>query len=100
MIKDALRQALRRLGYVVQRVGGPMDRCTMDGAFRALVRREHAFKTVIDVGAASLGVQIGRPAPQLARVIEQNQHGAISDLRADPFWQQAQETLRGRVPSV
>jgi len=53
MIKDLLRRALRRLGLVVQRVGGPMDRCTMEGAFRALARRGHALRTVVDIGASN-----------------------------------------------
>ena len=53
MIKDTLHQALRRLGYVVRRACGPMDRRTMDRAFGALVRRGRTFKTVIDIGASN-----------------------------------------------
>ena len=43
-IKKMLRKLLRNLGYRIHRVGGPLDRCTMDGAFRALkARKPEAF---------------------------------------------------------
>ena len=43
ILKAKIRKLLLSLGYKLVRVGGPLDRCTMDGAFRALVRRKHAF---------------------------------------------------------
>jgi len=51
--KKSLRRLLQRLGYKLVRVGGPLDRCTMDGAFRALARRKHPFGTVVDIGASN-----------------------------------------------
>lgn len=51
--KTFLKGMLRTIGLVVSRAGGPADRCTMDGAFRALARRAHAFETVVDIGASN-----------------------------------------------
>lgn len=51
-MKNAIKRALRRLGWVVSRAGGSADRATMEGAFRALKARGHAFATVIDIGAS------------------------------------------------
>lgn len=53
MIKAGIKKLLRNLGIHVSRVGGPADRATMEGAFRALARRRHGFRTVIDVGASN-----------------------------------------------
>jgi len=53
MIKSAIKKLLRGLGLHVSRSGGPADRATMEGAFRALVRRQHNFGTVIDIGASN-----------------------------------------------
>jgi len=53
ILKAKIRKLFLSLGYKLVRVGGPLDRCTMDGAFRALVRRKHAFRTVIDIGASN-----------------------------------------------
>lgn len=53
MIKSTARRFLRTLGYSVTRVGSPADRATMEGAFRALARRKHAFRTVVDIGASN-----------------------------------------------
>lgn len=53
MIKAGIKKFLRNLGVHVSRVGGPADRATMEGAFRALTRRGHAFKTAIDIGASN-----------------------------------------------
>ena len=51
--KALVKSILRAAGVVVSGVGSPADRCTMDGAFRALARRRHAFKTVVDIGASN-----------------------------------------------
>lgn len=53
MIKRAIKKVARHLGLHVSRVGGPADRATMEGAFRAMVRRGHAFKSAIDIGASN-----------------------------------------------
>jgi FkbM family methyltransferase len=44
---------LRRLGYRLVRSDPRPQRCTMDGAFRALKARGHAFNTVVDIGAST-----------------------------------------------
>ena len=51
--KKQVRRLLRGLGYKIYRAGGPLDRSTMDGAFRALVKRKHAIGTVVDIGASN-----------------------------------------------
>lgn len=48
-----IKRALRALGVHIARVGSPGDRCTMEGAFRALAARKHTFRTVIDIGASN-----------------------------------------------
>lgn len=53
MIKAGIKKLMRHLGIHVSRVGGPADRATMEGAFRALVRRGHKVETVIDIGASN-----------------------------------------------
>jgi FkbM family methyltransferase len=52
-IKRNLRRLAFALGYRIHRVGGPLDRSTMDGAFRALKARGHAPRTVVDIGASN-----------------------------------------------
>jgi FkbM family methyltransferase len=52
-IKSVVKMLFRSLGYTVKRLDNPADRATMEGAFRALVHRKHAFKTVIDIGASN-----------------------------------------------
>lgn len=52
-IKAAIKRALRAAGYVINPVGSPADRSTMEGAFRALHKRGHRFGTVIDIGASN-----------------------------------------------
>jgi FkbM family methyltransferase len=51
--KKQARRLLRGLGYKIYRAGGPLDRSTMDGAFRALVTRKHTIGTVVDIGASN-----------------------------------------------
>lgn len=51
--KKRIRKLLLALGYKIYRAGGPLDRATMDGAFRALARRGHAIGTVVDIGASN-----------------------------------------------
>jgi len=53
MIKAGIKKLLRGLGLHVARAGGPADRATMEGAFRALVRRGHKIGTVVDIGASN-----------------------------------------------
>lgn len=53
MIKAGIKKLMRHLGIHVSRVGGSADRATMEGAFRALVRRGHKVETVIDIGASN-----------------------------------------------
>jgi FkbM family methyltransferase len=48
-----IKVLLRRLGYSISRVEGAGGRVTMDDAFRGLVRRQHKFNTVIDIGASN-----------------------------------------------
>jgi FkbM family methyltransferase len=52
-MKKHIRKLLLGLGYKIYRSGGPLDRSTMDGAFRALVGRQHSIGTVIDIGASN-----------------------------------------------
>lgn len=52
-LKRIVRGWILALGYRIHRVGGPLDRSTMDGAFRALVKRKHAIGTVVDIGASN-----------------------------------------------
>ena len=52
-IKASILRLLRRLGFYVTRAGGPAERTTMEGAFRALAARRHGFRTVIDIGASN-----------------------------------------------
>jgi FkbM family methyltransferase len=56
-VSDAMKKHLRKLllglGYKIYRAGGPLDRSTMDGAFRALVKRAHRIATVVDIGASN-----------------------------------------------
>ena len=56
-VSDAMKKHIRRLllglGYKIYRAGGPLDRSTMDGAFRALANRKHPIGTVIDIGASN-----------------------------------------------
>ena len=56
-VSDAMKKQIRRLllglGYKIYRAGGPLDRSTMDGAFRALASRKHPIGTVIDIGASN-----------------------------------------------
>jgi len=40
------------LGYDLAPLAGPMQRCTMDGAMRAMHSRGHGFRTVVDIGAS------------------------------------------------
>ena len=51
-LKKLIRSVFRDLGYKLVRVGGPLDRCTMNGAFRAVAGRKHFFRTVVDIGAS------------------------------------------------
>jgi FkbM family methyltransferase len=53
IIKSGIKKLFRSLSLNISRPGGPSDRATMDGAFRALVGRKHAFKAVIDIGASN-----------------------------------------------
>lgn len=50
--KAIVRKGLQALGYELLPLGSPMHRCTMEGALRALQRRGHTFRTVVDVGAS------------------------------------------------
>jgi len=52
-IKTLIHRVVGRLGYRIIRADTPTDRVTMDGAFRALKARGHAFKTVVDIGAST-----------------------------------------------
>lgn len=51
--KKILQRLLGSVGLRLVRADGPATRSTMDGAFRALVRRNHGFRTVVDVGASN-----------------------------------------------
>src|SRR5713226_4686341 len=51
--KAIIRRGLLALGYKIVRAGGAADRGSMEGAFRALQARKHAFNTVIDIGASN-----------------------------------------------
>lgn len=53
MIKAGIKKFLRGIGLHVARAGGPADRATMEGAFRALMRRGHRIGTVVDIGASN-----------------------------------------------
>jgi FkbM family methyltransferase len=44
---------LRRLGYRLVHLDGERERCTMEGAFRALKARGPGFNTVVDIGAST-----------------------------------------------
>jgi FkbM family methyltransferase len=52
-IKAVVKKAARAAGYNISRTDRPKDRSTMDGAFRAIKARGHAFNTVIDIGASN-----------------------------------------------
>jgi FkbM family methyltransferase len=52
-IKVAVKKAAHAAGYDISRTDRPEDRATMDGAFRAMKARGHAFNTVIDIGASN-----------------------------------------------
>ena len=52
-VKAILHRIVGRLGYRIIRVDASTDRGTMQGAFRALKARGHAFKAVIDIGAST-----------------------------------------------
>jgi FkbM family methyltransferase len=52
-IKALIHRVVGRLGYRIVRADSPPERGTMDGAFRALKARGHAFKTVVDIGAST-----------------------------------------------
>jgi hypothetical protein len=52
-IKAIVQALLAPLGVKLVRLGGPAERCTMDGALRALAARKHSLKTVIDIGAST-----------------------------------------------
>ncbi len=52
-IKATINGILHGFGYKIVRASVPTDRCTMNGAFRALKARKHAFNTVIDIGASN-----------------------------------------------
>ncbi len=52
-VKKLIRGLLLSAGYRIYRAGGPPDRCTMEGAFAALLRRKHSIRTVVDIGASN-----------------------------------------------
>src|ERR1043165_781366 len=52
-IKTLVHGLLRRMGYRLVLADGQTERGTMEGAFRALKARGHAFNTVIDIGAST-----------------------------------------------
>ena len=52
LAKQIVQKLLGLVRYRLVRVDGPATRSTMEGALRAMARRKHAFRTVIDVGAS------------------------------------------------
>lgn len=51
MLKDGVKKFMASLGYAIVRKDASAH--SMDDAFRAILRRRHAFNTVIDVGASN-----------------------------------------------
>jgi FkbM family methyltransferase len=91
-MKALIKRALRSLGIHVARVGSPGDRCTMEGAFRALAARKHAFRTVIDIGASD-----GRWSDELMRFFPQCQYLLVE---AQAFHEPALREYCARHPNT
>jgi FkbM family methyltransferase len=82
--KELARKLLRELGYNIARVDSPGGRATMDDAFRGLVQRTHAFRTVIDIGASngSRSASLIRHFPPCSYLLVEAQPVHESALRA------------------
>ena len=92
MVRNAIKRALRRLGWVVSRAGGPADRATMQGALRALKSRAHQFATVIDIGASD-----GRWSRQMMEHFPDCRYLLIE---ANPFHEDALRAHCARHPNA
>jgi FkbM family methyltransferase len=53
VLKNAVQALLATFGARLVRTDGPAARATMDAAMRALARRNHPFRTVVDIGAST-----------------------------------------------
>jgi len=91
-LKSIIRRMLSLLGLKIIRAGGQADRCTMDGAFRALAARKHAFNTVIDIGASN-----GSWSDQLMRYFPRCQYLLVE---AQPVHEPALRDYCARHPTA
>lgn len=52
-MKAFVKAIFRALGLHVSRAGGEVERGSMDAAMRAIAKRNHGFRTVVDIGAST-----------------------------------------------
>lgn len=92
MIKSGVKKLMRALGVHISSVGGSADRATMEGAFRALRRRGHAFGTVVDIGASngSWSASLMRHFPDCHYLL----------IEAQPVHESALREFRARHPNA